>query len=588
MIGNTDINRSEGQGGLREQLSTKEVWSKGATIGTRTGREAGCGAISVLGNAKSNSQRKTHQVEPDGPSRKLIYLTRGDLRGASQAEVSRSHSSEDIPGNGKRAKGGRTTKERSSQALATKSVRQAETELMPPERRPLTKANRKELGGFLGEEGSGTACDGSSETGSKKMLNEVQREAISLEKILSKENLRKAYQAVKSNGGGSGVDGKDMQESRLHLKENWVEIEKQLRRGKYEPGAVKAVEIPKSNGATRRLGIPNIQDRIIQQAIHQELSRMWEGYFSEASYGFREGRSAHDALRAAQNYIKEGKRWVVDIDLQDFFDEVNHDRLMRLLAEKIRDKELLRLIGRYLRSPMQYADASKQKRRKGTPQGGPLSPLLANIYLDALDKELHKRGLCFVRYADDIAIYVSSQRAAERVLESVTKWITKHLKVRVNQEKSKSGPTQESSLLGFRLQADAKLELSERSVKRYKKRVKELWEARQNRSSTQLRNQWRRYIHGWWEYFKVVESKRKLQELKGWTRRHMRKCFWQRWKTAKARLRQLKKLGVKGPALGNAYSSRGAWAMSKHYVMHKALNNQTLQHYGFDIPWDFA
>lgn len=276
MIGNTDKNRSERQGGSCERLSAKEVRSKGATIGKRTGREAGCGAISVLGNAKSKSQRKTHHVEPDGPSRKLIYLTRGDLGGESQREVSRSHSSEEFPGNGKRAKGGRTTKERSSPNPVTKSVRQAETELTLPERHPMTKANRKEQGGDPRKEGSGTACEGNSEQGNKKMLNEVQSKAISLGKILRKENLRKAYRAVKSNGGSSGVDGKNLEESRKHLKANWAKIERKLRTGQYQAGAVLAVEIPKSNGATRRLGIPNIQDRIIQQAIHQELSEMWE------------------------------------------------------------------------------------------------------------------------------------------------------------------------------------------------------------------------------------------------------------------------------------------------------------------------
>ena len=278
-----------------------------------------------------------------------------------------------------------------------------------------------------------------------------------MESVLQRENLTAAWRAVEANRGAAGVDGMDVKQTREHLREYWERIAGKLTEGEYRPAAIRAVEIPKPQGGMRMLGIPNVQDRVIQQAIHQKLSPLWEAGFSEHSYGFRPGRSAHDAVRAAQGYIQAGKTWMVDIDLKSFFDEMNHDRLMRLVGEKVRDKRLLRLLGKYLRAPMQATDGSRQKRQKGTPQGGPLSPLLANIYLDELDKELEARGLSFVRYADDVAIFTSSERAADRVLASVVKWIEKHLKVPVNREKSGSGPTDASSLLGFRLYSDGRI-----------------------------------------------------------------------------------------------------------------------------------
>lgn len=384
------------------------------------------------------------------------------------------------------------------------------------------------------------------------MHNEENTETIKLEEILTRENLTEAWLAVKANDGAPGVDGRDVEETKRHLKAHWEGIEAKLLGGEYQPGAVRAVEIPKASGGTRTLGIPNVQDRLIQQAIHQRLSPLWEAVFSEHSYGFRPNRSAHEAVRAAQGYIQGGKKWVVDIDLKSFFDEVNHDRLMRLVGEKVRDKHLMRLIGGYLRAPMQAADGSKQKRQKGTPQGGPLSPLLANIYLDELDKELEARGLSFVRYADDVAIFCASERAAARVLESVVNWIEKHLKVPVNREKSGSGPTDEGSLLGFRLHADGGIGISPKAVAKLKAEVRKLWDARQSLTSKQLRDQWRLYILGWWNYFKLADRLWDVRDLTGWIRRHIRKCFWLRWKTPRGRINALKRLGVKGRALGLA------------------------------------
>lgn len=420
------------------------------------------------------------------------------------------------------------------------------------------------------------------------MSNEENTDAVTMESVLQRENLRAAWRAVKANQGAAGVDGMDVGRTHEHLKEHWDGIAGKLIGGEYRPAAVRAVQIPKPQGGTRTLGIPNVQDRLIQQAVLQKLSPLWEAEFSEHSYGFRPDRSAHDAIRAAQGHIKAGKTWVVDIDLKSFFDEVNHDRLMRLVGQKVRDKRLLRLTGNYLRAPMQQPDGSRQKRLKGTPQGGPLSPLLANIYLDELDKELETRGLSFVRYADDVAIFTSSERSALRVLEGVINWVEKHLKVPVNRDKSGSGPSDKSSLLGFRLYTDGSIGISPKAVEKLKTNVRELWEARQSLTSKQLREQWRRYIIGWWNYFKLADWRREVEYLSGWIRRHMRKCFWLRWKTPRGRINALKRLGVKEWALGIGYTGLGAWRVARLWAMNQALSNATLKRYGFIIPWDFA
>jgi RNA-directed DNA polymerase len=420
------------------------------------------------------------------------------------------------------------------------------------------------------------------------MRNEENREAATLEAVLSKENMQEAWLAVKANGGAPGVDGRDIGETEAQLRKHWEEIRAKLLAGDYKPGAVRAVDIPKPSGGTRRLGIPNVQDRVIQQAINRILSPHWETTFSTHSHGFRPGRSAHDAVREAQGYVREGKAWSVDIDLKGFFDEVNHDILMRQVALKVRDKRLLRLIGEYLRAPMQFPDRTKEKRMKGTPQGGPLSPLLANIYLDPLDKELEARELAFVRYADDIAVFASSERAAARILESVTRWIEKHLKVPVNREKSGSGPTDESALLGFRLGRDGGVSVAPKAVAKLKVEVRRLWDARQSLTSVELRDHWVMYIRGWWEYFRLADSGYKLRNLSGWIRRHIRKCFWLRWKTPKGRINALRRLGVNDRALGIAYTGLGAWAVARSRALHQALSTSTLNRYGFVVPWDFA
>ncbi len=421
--------------------------------------------------------------------------------------------------------------------------------------------------------------------GSETMRETVTMEPVTLESVLAKENLNAAWAQVKANGGAAGVDGLDIEHSAEYLREHWEPIKAALLAGRYQPEAVRAVEIPKANGGVRTLGVPIVRDRLIEQAIHQKLSPVWEPDFSGHSYGFRPARSAHDAVRAGQGFIKAGKSWVIDIDLKNFFDRVDHDKLMHLVGQKVRDKRLLRLIGDYLRAPLQMPDGRREQRGQGTPQGGPLSPLLANIYLDPLDKELEKRGLSFVRYADDIAIFVSSERAAGRVKQSVIAWIEKHLKVEVNREKSGSGPSDQSGLLGFRLYTDGRIGVSPKTVERLKVKVRELWDGRQSLTSEQLREQWQRYIRGWWNYFALADWRREVEDLTGWIRRHMRKCFWLRWEKPRGRLNALHRLGVRGRALGNAYCGKGAWAMARHPSLQQALKNATLQRYGFDIPW---
>jgi group II intron reverse transcriptase/maturase len=418
--------------------------------------------------------------------------------------------------------------------------------------------------------------------------NEKTTDLVSINSILGRENMLTAWRKVKSNRGSAGVDGMDIEQSEKHIRKHWETIKSKLLAGKYTPAAVRAVEIPKADGGVRRLGIPNVIDRLIMQAISQQLNPIWEEKFSEHSYGYRATKSAHDAVKAGQEFVKKGKVWVVDIDLKNFFDEINHDRLMSLVGREVRDKPTLRLLGRFLRAPMRQPDGSQRKRYKGTPQGSPLSPLLANIYLNELDWELEKRGLSFVRYADDIAIFVSSERAAARVLESVTKWIEKNLKVPVNTDKSGTNHTDEGALLGFRIHSDGEIGISPKAINKLKENVRRLWNARQPLTSVQLRTNWRAFITGWWNYFSIASRLWEVSDLNGWIRRRIRRCFWKRWKTPAGRKNALKRLGVNHRAIGIAYTGLGAWRVARTRPMHQALSNKVLRKHGFIIPWEFA
>jgi group II intron reverse transcriptase/maturase len=335
------------------------------------------------------------------------------------------------------------------------------------------------------------------------------------------------------------------------------------------------------------LGIPTVQDRFIQQLLLQALTPIFDPQFSEHSYGFRPGRSAQDAVEAAQQYAQGGKDWVVDMDITKFFDHVNHDILMGRIAPAIGDRRVLHLIGNYLRRGA-MVDGLVEASVEGTPQGGPLSPLLANIYLDALDKELERRGHHFCRYADDCNIYVGSQTAAERTLASIQGWIEKHLRLKVNAAKSGTGRVWERKFLGFRLDRKKRIGIAPESLERLKTKVREMWRGNQSRSSEQRRDGWGRYIRGWWGYFRLAEARQPLRDLEGWVRRHIRKCFWLRWHDRRGRERRLRRLGLKGTALGVATSNRGAWRVAAQPELHRALSNSVLRRYGFLVPSDLA
>ena len=328
-------------------------------------------------------------------------------------------------------------------------------------------------------------------------------------------------------------------------------------------------------------------DRVVQQALLQVLTPIFEPLFSESSWGFRPGRSAHDAVRAARGYVREGRDWVVDMDIAKFFDHVNHDILMRRIAQVIRDKRVLRLIGRYLRAGV-LVEGKRVVSDEGTPQGGPLSPLLANIYLDALDRELERRGQRFCRYADDCNIYVSSEAAAKRVLESVRRWVEQHLRLEVNAAKSGTGRPWERKFLGFRINRKQQIEAAPESVERFKTKVREIWRSCRPVTSIELRDEWRRWIVGWWGYYRLAEERRAIFRLEGWIRRHIRQCFWLRWHSVRGRCRALRRLGVPEQTLRYVPTRRGEWYVAARRMMHTALPNATLRRYGFVMPSDLA
>ena len=408
-----------------------------------------------------------------------------------------------------------------------------------------------------------------------------------MEAAVTDENRAHALKAVKRNKGAAGIDRMPTTELESHLQAHWEKIRAKLLAGTYVPSPVKRVEIPKPSGGTRMLSIPTVQDRFVQQLLVQVLTPIFDPTFSEHSYGFRPGRSAQDAMRAAQKHAQEGRDWVVDIDITKFFDHVNHDILMGRIAPVIRDKRVLHLIGKFLRRGA-LVDGLVKPSVEGTPQGGPLSPLLSNIYLDALDKELDQRGHSYCRYADDCNIYVSSQAAAERTLASVQTWIEKRLRLKVNAAKSGAGRVWERKFLGFRLNSQLRIGIAPESIERFKAKVRKMWRGNRSATSEELRDSWQQSMRGWWNYFRLAEDRTAIFRLEGWIRRHIRKCFWLRWHDATGRENALRRLGIVGRRLKAAFTGRGAWHMSRTGSVQSALSNQVLRRYGFFMPSDLA
>lgn len=396
-----------------------------------------------------------------------------------------------------------------------------------------------------------------------------------MEMILSRENLIEALKRVEKNKGSHGIDGMSVKSLRRHLYENWDTLCDSLRKGTYQPNPVRRVEIPKPNGGVRLLGIPTVTDRFIQQAIAQVLTPLFDPTFSEHSYGFRPNRRGHDAVRKARGYISEGYRWVIDMDLEKFFDKVNHDKLMGILASRIQDRLVLKLIRKYLQAGIMI-NGVVYDAEEGTPQGGPLSPLLSNILLDKLDKELERRGHKFVRYADDCNIYMKSKKAGERVMNSITCFIEQKLKLKVNRGKSTVDRPWKRKFLGFSFTVNKKpkVRIANESIKRLKAKIRDLT-SRSKPIPMEIRiEKLNQYLTGWCGYFALADTPSKFKEFDEWIRRRLRMIEWKQWKNPKTRVRKLKSLGApeqKAYEWGN--SRKKFWRIASSPILHKTLDN---------------
>jgi len=396
-----------------------------------------------------------------------------------------------------------------------------------------------------------------------------------LNQILARPNMIQALKRVEANKGSQGVDMMPVQTLRQHILENWDSIKAQILAGTYEPQPVRRVEIPKPDGGVRLLGIPTVTDRLIQQAISQILSKEYDQTFSDNSYGFRPKRSAHDAIRKAKGYMKEGYRWVVDMDLEKFFDKVNHDRLMATLAKRIHDKSLLKLIRKFLQSGVMI-NGVVSSTGEGTPQGGPLSPLLSNIVLDELDKELEKRGHKFVRYADDCNIYVKSKRAGERTIASVQRFVEGTLRLKVNESKSAVDRPWNRKFLGFSFShhKEPKVRVAKTSLQRMKKKIREITSRKMPFPMEYRIKKLNQYLIGWCGYFALADTPSIFNKLDSWIKRRLRMCLWKNWKKPRTRVRNLIRLKV---PYGKAYewgnTRKGYWRISKSPILHRTLGN---------------
>lgn len=404
-----------------------------------------------------------------------------------------------------------------------------------------------------------------------------------IEKILHRDNLNEAFKRVKSNKGSAGIDGITTEELLEHLKENKDKILGQIRARKYKPKPVKRVQIPKSNGKKRNLGIPTTIDRVIQQAISQVLSPIYEKKFSENSYGFRPNRSGHDALKRIKEIADEGNTWVVDLDLEKYFDTVNQSKLIQILSEEIKDGDVISLIHKYLKSGIMI-DGIKVNSDKGVPQGGPLSPLLANIYLNEADQELEKWGYKFVRYADDMLIFARNRKAAERYYKRVKKLLEGKLKLKVNEEKTSIRKLSQTKYLGYGFYHNngTQLKVHKESLKKLKAKLKAVTSRSNALGYRQRRIKINQIVRGWIQYFKLANMRNHLQKLDEWLRRRIRMCAWKSWKKVKTKLTNLVKLGIaKFQAWQWANTRKSYWRIAKSPVLNRALNNKRIAERGY-------
>ena len=403
-----------------------------------------------------------------------------------------------------------------------------------------------------------------------------------LEQVVSRQNMLDAYHRVVRNAGAAGVDGISVDELGAYCTAHWETIRQQLLEGTYTPMPVRAVTIPKPGGGERVLGIPTVLDRMIQQALLQVLTPLFDPHFSDASYGFRPGRSAHGAIARARAHIESGARWVVDMDLEKFFDRVNHDVLIARVSRRVADKRVLQLIGRYLRAGLMQEGVTSP-RREGTPQGGPLSPLLSNILLDDLDRELERRGHRFVRYADDCNVYVQSRAAGERVMASLERWLERHLRLRVNRGKSAVDRPWNRAFLGYSVTTNLKpkLKVAASSIRRMKAKLRDLFRQGRGRALPVTIATIGRYLRGWVAYFGRAEVRGVFEDLDKWLRRKLRRIVWKQWKRPRTRLRELLRRGLdRETARRSAYNGRGPWFNAGAPHMHLAVPTSVLTGWG--------
>ena len=413
----------------------------------------------------------------------------------------------------------------------------------------------------------------------KKMQMEL------LERIVDSRNVRRAYGKVMANKGSGGVDGIEIEGFKSQLQSVWPAVKTAIQEGSYQPSAVRKVEIPKPGGGTRILGIPTVLDRMIQQAIGQQLQIIYDGTFSSSSYGFRPGRNAHQALVRARQYVNEGYSHVVDIDMAQFFDRVNHDYLMNLLSKRIGDKRVLRLIHRYLKSGAMIGGVATVNT-EGTPQGGPLSPILSNILLDRLDKELERRGHRFVRYADDLCVFTRSGRAAARILKSVSSYIEKELKLEVNRTKSEANRPWKSKLLAYSFYrkkgGEVGLKVARSSIAKYKAKVRTITSRSKPYAMYKRYEKLRQLNRGWVQYFKLSEARSVFRDLDEWVRRRIRSCYWKQWKLPSTRIKMLAQLGTpEWQAYQWANTRKGYWRTSGSFILNSTLNSSLLKREGY-------